>query len=74
MGVVIKSIVTQRTDIKQNWELKNPVLLKGEICIEIDTGVIKIGDGVTKWLELISINTQNIPNEEIDEIINEIIK
>lgn len=72
--LIINSIMTQRTDTKQNWELKNPVLLKGEIGIEIDTGNLKVGDGVTKWLELISINTQNIPNEEIDEIINEIIK
>lgn len=67
--LIINSIITQRTDTKQNWELKNPVLLKGEIGIEIDTGNLKVGDGVTKWLELISINTQNIPNEEIDEII-----
>ena len=27
----------------------NPILLKGEIGIEIDTNKIKIGDGVKTW-------------------------
>ena len=69
MGIVIESIITQRTDIKQNWELKNPVLLKGEFGIEMDTGIIKIGDGVTKWLELHPINPQILTNDEINEIL-----
>jgi hypothetical protein len=30
----------------------NPVLPAGEICIETDTGRIKIGDGTTAWVSL----------------------
>lgn len=69
-GIIINSIITQRTDTKQNWETKNPVLLKGEIGVEIDTGNLKIGDGVSKWTLLIYSTPQNIPNSEIDEILN----
>lgn len=69
-GIIINSIITQRTDTKQNWEIKNPVLLKGEIGVEIDTGNLKIGDGVSKWTLLIYSTPQNIPNSEIDEILN----
>lgn len=68
-GIIINSIITQRTDTKQNWEIKNPVLLKGELGIEIDTGNLKIGDGVSKWTLLIYSTPQNIPNDEIDEIL-----
>lgn len=68
-GIIINSIITQRTDTKQNWEIKNPVLLKGEIGVEIDTGNLKIGDGVSKWTLLIYSTPQNIPNSEIDEIL-----
>lgn len=35
-----------------NWQTKNPVLGKGEFGIEIDTGLFKIGDGVTAWNDL----------------------
>lgn len=69
-GIIINSIITQRTDTKQNWEIKNPVLLKGEIGVEIDTGNLKIGDGVSKWTLLIYSTPQNIHNSEIDEILN----
>lgn len=31
---------------------RNEVLLAGELCIEIDTGLYKVGDGVTAWTAL----------------------
>ena len=33
----------------QEWQGENPTLAQGEIGIELDTGRIKIGDGVTAW-------------------------
>lgn len=30
----------------------NEVLLAGEMCIELDTGMVKIGDGTSTWNEL----------------------
>ena len=38
-----------RTDTTGNWRTANPVLLRGEIGVEEDSGKIKIGDGKTKW-------------------------
>ena len=36
----------------QEWSNINPTLAIGELGIEIDTGRIKIGDGVTSWNSL----------------------
>ena len=44
--------IISRNDISSNWENINPILLKGEIGIEIDTNKIKIGDGVKAWTQL----------------------
>lgn len=41
--------LVHRHDTKTNWATKNPVLLKGEIGIEDDSGLFKIGDGVKAW-------------------------
>lgn len=34
------------------WTVKNPVLMPGEQGLELVTGVIKIGDGITRWNDL----------------------
>lgn len=49
----------QKADTKANWESTNPVLLVGEIGIELDTGKLKVGNGVTAWnsLSYIGIST-----------------
>ncbi len=41
-----------RTDSAVNWLTINPVLLKGEIGVEEDTGRIKIGNGKSAWAVL----------------------
>ena len=43
-----------RNDSASNWASANPVLLEGEIGIEIDSARnrIKIGDGSTAWNDL----------------------
>ena len=43
-----------RNDSATNWTTANPVLLEGEIGIEIDSARnrIKIGDGTTAWNDL----------------------
>ena len=33
----------------QEWQNANPILAQGEFGVELDTGRIKIGDGVTSW-------------------------
>lgn len=42
----------QRQDVAADWTTDNPTLLVGEIGYESDTGLLKIGDGVTAWNSL----------------------
>lgn len=41
-----------RRDTTANWTGANPVLGPGEPSLDIDTGLVKYGDGVTPWLGL----------------------
>ena len=49
---VLESRRQLRNDTAENWAAANPVLLKGEIGIELDTRKIKVGDGTTDWESL----------------------
>lgn len=39
-------------DTAANWSAKTRLLLPGELGIETDSGLFKIGDGVTPWTEM----------------------
>lgn len=41
-----------RNDTAENWTTQNPILLKGEMGVEIDTGKTKIGNGIDDWKTL----------------------
>ena len=41
-----------RNDTAEKWNTENPVLLKGEMGVETDTGKTKIGDGTAHWKDL----------------------
>lgn len=45
-----------RHDTSAKWSTENPVLLSGEAGVEIDSGLIKIGDGTKTWNELSYVN------------------
>ncbi len=53
----VKVKVRLRTDSAVNWLNVNPVLLKGEIGVEEDTGRIKIGNGKSAWAVLPYFNS-----------------
>lgn len=42
----------QRRGTAAQWAAANPILGDGEMGIEKDTGIIKIGDGVTAWADI----------------------
>lgn len=53
-----------RRDTKERWTEVNPVLMEGEIGLEIDTNNIKMGDGVHAWNELeYGVGIENITSE-----------
>lgn len=44
--------LTLRNATQEKWATENPILLKGEAGYDLTSKVLKIGDGVTEWLEL----------------------
>lgn len=48
----ISARIKNRIDTKENLEKNNPLLYKGELCIETDTNKMKCGDGATRWNNL----------------------
>ena len=45
-----------RNDTGANWTTKNPILKKGELGVNTDNGLLKIGDDIHAWNELSYIN------------------
>lgn len=58
-----------RRDTSSNWFQANPVLAEGEPGFESDTGILKIGDGETRWLNLDHFATYNPATWVSDETI-----
>lgn len=52
----MSSIIQLRRDTSTNWSSVNPVLSNGEIGIATDLSQLKIGNGVSTWLQLSYIN------------------
>lgn len=55
-NTTLKTRLVVRHDTKENWELRNPILLNGEMGIELGSSgknhKIKFGDGIKTWTEL----------------------
>lgn len=56
-----------RNDTAENWTAQNPILLKGEMGVEIDTGKTKIGNGTDDWKTL---KYSGVDEDTIKGIIN----
>lgn len=56
-----------RNDTAENWTTQNPILLKGEMGVEIDTGKTKIGNGTDHWKTL---KYSGVDEDTIKGIIN----
>lgn len=54
---MLKARIRFKTDTSEAWRNNNPILLSGEEGYESDTNLIKIGDGVHRWLELNYVNS-----------------
>lgn len=48
--------IVLRHDSAQNWKTNNPILYAGEMGVEDDTRLVKVGDGTTNWNDLPYIN------------------
>lgn len=52
----LKTKILLRNDTAANWAASNIVLLPGEMGVESDTRLLKVGDGVSTWAALPYIN------------------
>lgn len=59
--------IVSRNDTQANWESVDPILLKGELGVEVDTNRIKVGDGVNHWTALSYIGADT---NQIQTLIN----
>ncbi len=59
-----------RRDTITNWANENPILAEGEPSYVLDTGLIKIGNGVDHWLDLPYFNN---PEAVFDSIYTDIV-
>lgn len=62
MATVYNSVFLFKRGTKNRWREVNPILEQGEPGFEYDTGRLKIGDGVTAWLDLSYQDEQSIYN------------
>lgn len=46
------------------WMAANPVLHSGEPGVELDTGKLKLGNGVSRWLQLGYLSGEGAPGED----------
>lgn len=60
--------IQHKTDTSINWSNENIVLLKGELGLESDTNLIKMGNGVDSWNDLPYMLEAEL--EEIAEYVN----
>jgi hypothetical protein len=57
MAQIIKMVIQLRRDTASNWELyKDIIPAAGEPCFVVDKNILKIGDGVTAFEDLVPIN------------------
>lgn len=51
-----------RNDTSANWASANPTLARGEVGVETDTFLMKVGDGSTAWnsLQYISVDKSQV--------------
>lgn len=61
--LTLDGILQLRGGTKLALTQKNPLLGRREVMIETDTGRMKTGDGVHRWLELPYIGVSEAPND-----------
>ena len=65
------NLIQLRRDLAANWTDVNPVLSQGEPGVELDSGKIKIGNGVDPWNELDYSNTSDLPPDSLGYLLND---
>jgi len=56
----VNTTITLRKGTATQWNASNPVLALGEPGFDTTNGVLKIGDGVQTWNNLLALNNKGI--------------
>lgn len=62
---VLNAKIVLRNDTSINWKTINPILIKGEIGIEMDSKKMKVGDGMSAWNDLDYLAGDEISIEDL---------
>lgn len=71
---VITTTFQLKRGLASAWERVNPTLAPGEPGWTLDTHVLKIGDGITRWNELDSISGSWVDEADIQEAVNKYLE
>lgn len=72
MAEVIRTTFQLKRGTSDAWSRNNPVLKQGEPGYELDTGKLKIGNGITSWNNLAYFGGEVYTKQEVDKLIAEI--
>ena len=67
---VISTTFQFKRGLAAAWERANPILTPGEPGWTLDTHVLKIGDGITPWNDLVPISGVEISEADIQQAVN----
>lgn len=71
----VRASLILKHGLAADWTAINPVLVKGELGIELDTGLLKVGNGSSNYTELSYINiTEASLNNKIEEALTSCIQ
>lgn len=71
---VISTTFQLKRGLANAWERNNPILAPGEPGWTLDTHVLKIGNGVTRWNELGSISSGQVDEADIQKAVNKYLE
>lgn len=71
---VISTTFQLKRGLANAWERNNPILAPGEPGWTLDTHVLKIGDGITRWNELSSISGGQVDEADIQKAVNKYLE
>jgi hypothetical protein len=65
------NLIQLRRDVSTSWTSVDPVLNPGEPGVELDTGKLKIGNGVLRWKQLSYVKSSELPPNAIGYLNND---
>lgn len=72
--MTVKSTIKHRRGTTAQWESRNPILKDAEFGVNLDTGKFKVGNGVSRWLDLLITASGVLPGQTMDVNFGDVVK